>query len=607
MTRLQRMRSDDGGWAMVMVLATMTVLSLLVALALGSASRSLKTSRYGQDSYAALAAAQAGVQHYLEQLNRNGAYYPLSTPTAPPSSDPGGLDGANAALRTNAAVQPPAARTTRVSPTGEQSFRYQVLSTAAQVASTGRIVLRSVGRSRAVERSVQVSLSNESIFKYLYYTEFETPPPLVAGRDPVACTALSHTQHGQTTARSTTSCQEVSFRGDATVQDEIHGPLHTEDRITINGSPKFFGPVETGWLDPAGTGWVQASTATSATPVFNAGGASLPNNGLPVHADFPFPRYNRDLRLQAASGNGCLYTGPTRILYQANGTMTVTSPYTTSGPAACGTFSPANSYTSTVAVPSNGVVWVDKSTSTTCTLQEQRDRIKFPVPGDTALVGGASPLFHDCTAGTVYVEGWVKGQTTLAAEDNVFVTGNLRYAAGVGAPIAGSAAAIAADTAGTDVLGLYTNSGFVAVYHPATCADADRDTSTYGNGMCRNFTGSEITRAAEASGTTTGPSQPTAYPMTTLQIDAAIITPQAFLVANHDIGATAQTGTRTLHLVGSVAQRFRGAVFISNASAGVRGFKKDYRYDPRLKLAPPPHLADVTASAWGVASFAETG
>ncbi len=36
MTRLQRMRSDDGGWAMVMVLATMMVLSLLVALALGA-------------------------------------------------------------------------------------------------------------------------------------------------------------------------------------------------------------------------------------------------------------------------------------------------------------------------------------------------------------------------------------------------------------------------------------------------------------------------------------------------------------------------------------------------------------------------------------------
>ena len=46
---------------------------------------------------------------------------------------------------------------------------------------------------------------------------------------------------------------------------------------------------------------------------------------------------------------------------------------------------------------------------------------------------------------------------------------------------------------------------------------------------------------------------------------------------------------------------------MSSSTSGVRGFKKDYRYDPRLKIAPPPHLADITASAWGVTQFAETG
>lgn len=588
MSRLSSWRDDDGGWAMVVVLGTMTVLSLLVALALGSASRALATSRHGQDSYAALSAAQAGVQHYLEQLNRNTTYYQLTAPATPISGDPGGMDAANPALRIDATAQPPAAKVVRVTGSGEQSFRYQVLTTAAQTSSTGRVVLRSVGRSRGVERTVQVSFTNESIFKYLYYTEFETVPPLIAGKDPVVCTALSHTQHGQTSARPAGSCTDVSFVS----ADDLSGPVHTEDRIQISGAPQFHGTVETGWDDPAGQGWVLAPSATSGTPVFD--------QGKPVHQDFPFPKYNREIRAQAASGNGCLYTGPTRILFNRNATMTVTSPWS-SATGSCGSFTPANNYTATVPVKNNGVVWVDKSTSTTCTIDEERAFLRFPIAGDDALVGGSSPIFHNCAAGTVFVEGWVSGQTTLGAEDNVFVTGNLRYASGWGTT-AGTTAAVAADTGGTDVLGLYANSGYVAVYHPATCTTADRDTTQYGNYMCKPGTGSNVSATAETA-ITTGPSRPTAYPMASVQIDAAIVSPRAFLVANHNMGA--QLGT--LHLIGAIIQRFRGPVGVSSSGTVVSGFAKKYTYDGRLKSIPPPYLADTTATAWGVTQFAEIG
>ena len=596
MTRCERLRRDDGGWAMVVVLGTMMTLSLLVALALTSASRALGTSRQEQDSVAALSAAQAGVQHFLDQLNRNSTYYLTPAP-----------DPANPALRANAAD--PAVRlsvATQAVTTGpEPSFRYQVLSTQAQVASTGRVVLKSVGRSRRVERTVQVSFTNDSIFKYLYYTEFETAPPSVAGSSPVECTRLSHGHHGETAPRLPApqpgggGCPEVSFRGDASsLTDRVYGMVHTEDRITINGSPQFYGPVETGWNDPAGVGWVKASAATTATPQFFA--------GTPTHVDFPFPKYNRDLR-QEAVDRGCLYTGPTRIIYLSTGRMSVTlSPGGTASGTGCGAFTPTVR-TQEVAVRSNGVVWVDKLpvTAPACAIADQRAALGFPVPEDNALVGVSPSLGHDCRSASVYVEGWVAGQTTLGSEDNVFVTGNLRYAAGLGKPVGATVDPnpaitgdeVSVDTAGSDVLGLYANTGYVAVYHPGKCEPNERDAV---NAMCTAYKGSEIALPAAP------PQRPTSYPMTEVQVDAAIITPQAFLVPNHNLGVP-QSGTRVLHLVGSVAQRFRGPVSDRDASSNVRGFVKEYRYDPRLKSVPPPFLADVTATAWGVSQFAETG
>lgn len=591
MSRLERMRRDDGGWAMVVVLGTMLTLSLLVALALTSASRALATSRHGQDSLTALSAAQAGVQHFLDQLNRNSTYYLKTAP-----------DPANPALRADASD--PSVRVsvaTRSVTTGpEPSFRYQVLSTQAQVTSTGRVVVKSVGRSRGVERTVQVSFTNDSIFKYLYYTEFETLPPSVAGSNPDDCTKLSHDQHGETSPRLPADCPEVSFGGDATFTDRVYGTVHTEDRITINGSPEFYGPVETGWDDPAGAFFVKADKAATATPRFFA--------GTPTHVDFPFPKYNRELR-QEAVDRGCVYTGPTRIRFLATGRMSVTlSPGGTASGTGCGTFT-STVRTQEVPVRSNGVVWVDKLpvTAPACTIDDQRAALGFPVAGDDALIGVSPSLGHDCRSASVYVEGWVSGQTTLGSEDNVFVTGNLRYAAGMGTAVGalhdpdpsvtGDEVPLDVRT-GSDVLGLYANTGYVAVYHPGTCGSSERNPR---NAMCKGYKGSEISLAAAP------PNRPTKYPMTEVQIDAAIVTPQAFLVANHDLGSAAQSGTRVLHLVGSIAQRFRGAVAVSSSSLGVRGFTKDYRYDPRLKSVPPPHLADVTATAWGVSQFAETG
>ena len=594
MTRREHLRSDDGGWAMVVVLATTMVLSLLVGIALTSATTALGTSRRTQDSLAALAAAQAGVQDYVQQLNRDPLYFQRLAPATPHAADPGGVDLANPALRRDATAESPPARVVRLSDGSEQSYRYQVLSTRAETEETGRVRLLSVGRSRAEQRTVRVTLSNESIFKYLYYAEFETGPPVVQGSDPVACAALSHDQHG-TTPRPP-GCGDVLFQNG----DDILGPVHTEDRLQIrseppsaaNGNqqpPRFRGPVETGWLDPSGRGYVASGTAA---PVFD--------QGTPVHVDVPFPKYNTELREQAVAGNGCLYQGPTRILFHAGGTMTVsTVPGPVAPRASCGTFSSENLWTATVPVPDNGVVWVDKSTSSTCTVDEQRARIGFPVADDTALIGGTTSLFHNCVAGTVFVEGWVRGQTTVAAEDSVFVTGNLRHVGDGGRAVGTPLGTIAEDSSGSDSLGLYADRGYVAAYHPIACTARGTDPKVLDPTICTG--GGDVSRPGDPV-STSRPSIPTTYPMTGLQIDAAIVAPQAFLLPNVGLGAP----KGRLVVLGAIIQRFRGVVSGLTAQGQLlKGFRKEYHYDRRLRSAPPPYLADGTTTAWGVDQFAE--
>src|SRR5436309_148243 len=75
MRRARPSRKDDSGIAMIMVMAAITVLSLLVTAALGYALQAQPQSRRDQDWSASLAAAQSGVDDYVARLNQNDNYY----------------------------------------------------------------------------------------------------------------------------------------------------------------------------------------------------------------------------------------------------------------------------------------------------------------------------------------------------------------------------------------------------------------------------------------------------------------------------------------------------------------------------------------------------
>jgi hypothetical protein len=154
---------------MVSVLGTMMVLSLLVALATVTAASSVRGARGGQDYQSALAAAEAGVADYLSRLNIDASYYLRANSTV--------TDASNPAMTTAGGVTLPGS-------TSGATFRYRVLSTAAEVSSTATVRIEAVGRSADVTRTVQATLGKKSFLDYMYFTEYETLDPLnTAGPD----------------------------------------------------------------------------------------------------------------------------------------------------------------------------------------------------------------------------------------------------------------------------------------------------------------------------------------------------------------------------------------------------------------------------------------
>jgi hypothetical protein len=147
----------------------------------------------------------------------------------------------------------------------------------------------------------------------------------------------------------------------------------------------------------------------------------------------------------------------------------------------------------------------------------------------------------------VNVSGTLKGQLTIASQDDIVITGNLVYSQYPG---------------GSDVLGLVADND-VAVIH-ASGADVTND----------------------------------------LTIDAAIMSlNHSFYVQNWSRGSP--LGTLTVN--GVIAQKFRGPVGTFSGSGGIinTGYAKAYSYDTRLKYLTPPYFLNPLQSAWVRLSFGE--
>lgn len=573
MTATPSARSDrrsDEGFALLTVLVGMSILIMTMTVVLTYATQSLRTVSNARDWNQALFAADAGISDYLARLNADSNYWQS-------------IDCDNLALKGPNAPGNSCGWTSSTSegwvgvPTTDAEFHYDVNTSSTPV--NGTVALTVTGRDGDETRTVQVRMRREGFGEFLYYTVYETTDPAnTAVYGASAPTKVIPCSKYHWAGRSSSTCTDISFA----TSDQIDGPLHSNDTLAMSGSAIFNGTVTTS--DPACKSGIKADCYSgSGSPVFN--------KGVGYRAEITMPESIGDLRQHVnpatSADPGCLYTGTTRIKILNPGTtystMQVWSPQTVGSlNPGCGT-PPLNGQTLSIPhdnliivqdVPASqtrdaaGAILPTGSCPANYVVPKSGTLPGYPLAG-TATSGDFAMSLNEskCTYGNLYVEGALKGRLTMAADNNIIITGHLTYAGG---------------RTGTDVLGLIAGNS-VKVYHPATC-------TSYSSTTLKCSAGTHLDRPLGA-GKFTNPN-----------INAAILTLQhSFGVQQYNIGGT----LGNLNVFGTIAQRFRGAVGTSSGGSIVNGYVKKYVYDTRLRYSPPPFFLNPVRSSWGVKTYGE--
>ena len=533
MKRLMKMRNEKGV-ALSTVIIVGFILMSMTGATMHYAVAEMDISRHDQDWNAALAAAEAGIDDYIFRVNNDNGYWAM-----------GNADPANLAMTKWKSV---------AGSTNEGKFTYTV--DTSHIGLDGTIDITSSGKVDDANRTVQASVRPRHFLDFLYFTDYETVDPIVY---PILYSTSETWANNNCVKyrfaadpRDDPSCRNIQFAAG----DIIKGPLHTNDAIlvgaNVSGSAaQFRGNVTTNWAGvPDGSTtrrwWY---TGSKPNPFFaRAGDPRFASN-------IEMPIAVTELRAKALpSKGGCVYQGPTRIVLNAAGTMSVTSPLTPVGANFCtvGTNRP---------LPANGVVYVDNVVTGTGIPNPPftpanyclsgKNRLGYPIPGDLTTYG--------CSSGDVFLKGQLKGRLTIAAKNRLVITDDTTYAT-------------------TDsLLGLIAENT-VEVYHPVDCTDNDSS--------C------DLARTAVDGGGF----------FDDAKISAAILSlTHSFYVQNFNRGD--RDNLDYLFVNGAIAQKFRGAVGTSGSSG--TGYLKDYTYDQRLKYISPPEFLDPVNSAWQVGTWAE--
>jgi hypothetical protein len=403
---LVRRLNAEGGFTTLTIMGVLMVGGLLVMASFAAVDPEISLSRGDQDSKQAYAAAESGLQWYMNGLGRDNVYYlKCDNPPAPSPTEPAPVNQRWTA----------GAFKWRKVPNEESKYGIELIPAAGATAcsttdqysmidSQGNMRLRVSGRSRGKTRTILATLRRQNFLDFIYFTHFETLDP-AAYSDPAwatsNCAFFRDDRDG--------SCTEIQFAA----ADDVLGPMHTNDNIRVCGNTQFGrnsrDRVEINGPTPYVSGSCGANPDFRGTLTHPAGQLEMPpSNG----------------ELQAIATSTYRFVGRTEIVL--NGTsMSVRNPVRF-----------GNNNFNTMALPTNGVIYVDNSA---CTAGYDR------TPDYVSEPAGC---------GNAYVSGSYGQDLTIAARNDIVVNGNL--------------------TRASDdlLLGLVANN-FVRVYHPvSSCSNS---------------------------------------------------------------------------------------------------------------------------------------
>jgi hypothetical protein len=413
------------GFTTVTLMGVLGVGGLLVAASFAAVDPDISLSRDDQDYKQAYSAAEAGLQWYLNSLNKDNDYYVKCTwentgsPTVPALPL---VNGQSAPVNDPWDGQGTDQRRWRSLPGESAQYSVELLPAPgydacvpgeqySMVDPNGNLRLRVSGRSRGKTRTIVASMRRRNFIDFIYFTDFEALDPEADSSSSTDITDCGRYRN----SRAGRGCTEIQFVED----DEVLGPMHTNDNVLICGDPTF------------GRTKRDAVEINGPSPFVPASGCGSSEANVAGTLDHPagqlgMPPSNTALRSIAAADYR--FFGRTDIVMSGT-QMQVTNALRG------GTF--------TMALPPNGVIYVENE------------------------VGGCSSpsfdyrQFYDSEqdgCGDVWVSGQYGDDLTIAADNDIIVNGSL--------------------TRADDglLLGLIANQ-YVRVYHPVT-DDCERGEDT---------------------------------------------------------------------------------------------------------------------------------
>ena len=583
MIRFLRSRlGGDRGVAMPLVIGITSVLMILITTAVVTSVNGIRQSSTTANWSGALGAAYAGVEEYQSRLTVDPSYWTWGDPASP------FVTASSSTVKKPAQANPAfglgsAGSWSTVPGSSERAeFRYQVDN--SRYASAGVLRLQSTGRVGGEIRTILADLKQDGFINYLYFTDFEIQDPVYSNKSTTECRTYAWAWSNRTKTRKD-ACGTISFGGN----DILEGPVHSNDTMLICKAT-FKQQVTTGYKrTTAGNLYSSDGCGNGQSPSFE--------KSKPTSTDLlPVPESNTamkketraDLKDSDVPRPGCLYTGPTKITLLADGFVTVRSPFTkatqvTGDPARgavanaqCGNIANIQSAEGdTFKLPENNLIYVqnvpvdstrnpnysvsNSAQDKACTVRYGSNNrnyasngIGYPIDqNEDVPFSDSEKMSYGCRNGDVFIEGTIRGNTTVAAENYIYITGDIRR-----------------QVPSEDILGLVGDNA-VWVYNPMDGNTPMKDNNQKGR-----------------------------------TIEAAILSVNhTFGVQNHDLGSR---NRGELRVTGSIAQRFRGPVGMGTSDGTITtGYKKVYKYDEALlKKAPPKFLNPVTTS-YGVTTWIE--
>ncbi len=538
--------SSEDGFTMIVAIGALALVTVLTITAFVATRGDVPSTYVNAQQQQAYAAAQAGIQQYLFDLDQNNQFWEQCVPSP--------ADGINQAGSTANRRSAPGSSTESYAVELMPVSPYTACSVSDPVGSmiqpngpiAGAIRIRVTGFSGKAQRTIVAVLRESTFLDYVWFTQYETDDPIVQtiksgcavgncpgsswssvlGKAQTQCAQYWRDGRGRNAFYNGTYCDQIFFING----DNIQGPMHTDDEFAVCGSPTFGrnsqDAIEIGAPVVQGDNGEsnQGNGSCSASPS-NLGQVA---NGAPIYDP---PAGNSSLQ-QAA---GLTFTGNTCIDLQAASIVTAQPP------AGSSCQSSGLTWTSH-AYPSSGVLYVQNSSTTPCSLT-----YNYLAPVYTVNTTGGNA---NSGCGTAYVQGTYGSSLTIGAQNDIVIDGDVTH------------------SGANTLLGLVADN-FVRVYHPV-------------NGT----TDPNSCNASNASGA-----------MRNVNVDAAILSvAHSFIADNYPCGSP--LGNLTIN--GSIAQEFRGGVGQTNNGSAIHGYVKNYVYDDRLRYEEPPHFLNPLQAAWSV-------